>query len=121
MFLSKLHWFSLGLIAAPSPSSQLLRLRLEVDKDARTSDGPGRRLIILFGRGRHRHEAAVVLYVSEYSSSRVSSRQCYTIEKMDIYNARAAPATPAQYLRKIAVSCRQYCANPAYSADYPRY
>ena len=31
------------------------------------------------------------------------------------------PATPAQYLREIAVSCRQYCANPAYSADYPRY
>ena len=29
--------------------------------------------------------------------------------------------TPAQYLREIAVSCRQYCANPAYSADYPRY
>ena len=35
--------------------------------------------------------------------------------------ARAPGATPAQYLREIAVSCRQYCANPAYSADYPRY
>ena len=33
MFLSKLHWFILGLLAAPSPSSQLLRLRLGVDKD----------------------------------------------------------------------------------------
>eukprot|EP01044_Picomonas_judraskeda_P010927 COSAG03_NODE_1445_length_4071_cov_82.462739_4_plen_182_part_00 len=33
----------------------------------------------------------------------------------------APPPTPAQYLRKIAVRCRQYCANPAYSADYPRY
>ena len=34
MFLSKLHWFILGLLAAPSPSSQLLRLhvRLEVDR-----------------------------------------------------------------------------------------
>ena len=35
MFLSKLHWFILGLLAAPSPSSQLLRLRLEVDKEPR--------------------------------------------------------------------------------------
>ena len=35
--------------------------------------------------------------------------------------ARRRPPTPAQYLREIAVSCRQYCANPVYSADYPRY
>eukprot|EP01044_Picomonas_judraskeda_P038497 COSAG03_NODE_18006_length_363_cov_27.878788_1_plen_66_part_10 len=42
--------------------------------------------------------------------------------------ARAGPGPggrphgpPAQYLREIAVSCRQYCANPANSADYPRY
>ena len=34
---------------------------------------------------------------------------------------RGGRPTPAQYLREIAVSCRQYCANPAYSADYPRY
>ena len=37
----KLHWFILGLIAAPSPSSQLLRLRLEVDQEV-TAEGKGR-------------------------------------------------------------------------------
>ena len=48
MFLSKLHWFILGLLAAPSPSSQLLRLRLEVDKVQRCMHDPIKGILVAF-------------------------------------------------------------------------